>query len=99
MRRGQEEFAVGIAMTDVFDAGAAFGESHVAVCDYGGRAGRMKGFVFGRCEEGRAVVGYKLVGDVELFAEPGEALGLGDVEVVDCEDHGCESETRARRMD
>ena len=40
-----------------------------------------------RTEEGRALVQLELIRYFELFAEPWYALGLGVLEVVDCEGH------------
>ena len=37
-----------------------------------------------RGEDGGALVDLELVVDVEFFAEPDEAFGLRDLEVVDC---------------
>lgn len=80
-------FLRGESVADVLDTGAAFGERDMSVLDDGGCALRMEGFVFGGREERCPVVTFDGVGDAEFLTEPEQSLGLGDVEVVDEEDH------------
>jgi hypothetical protein len=74
--RWEEQRATGMAVGDVLDAGARLGERKVAVLDDGGASRSVKGFVFGRGQDGRALVCLELVGDGKLLAQPGNALGL-----------------------
>ena len=73
----------------VLDTGARLADFYGAVFDDGRGAAWVEGFEVRGRQEGGAGVGYQVVGDGELFAEPGEALGLGGVEVVDFEGHDC----------
>lgn len=86
------ESSVSMAHDDVLDNSWAFGQSHRrrnggVVDDRRGFEGVQLGKVrWG--EERAALVEFEFVGDVEFFAEPEDAFGLGVLEVVDCEGHG-----------
>ena len=53
--------------------------------DHGRGAEGCEFFKFWRGVEWVALVELQVVGNAELFAEPDDALGLRDLEVVDCE--------------
>lgn len=52
----------------------------------------MLGFQFWRGEQRGALVIFEFVGDVEFLEQPGDALALADLEVVDCEVWCCHFE-------
>ena len=72
---------------DILDDGARFAEFDVAIFDYGSGSGRVEGPQFWGGEERVAVVRFEGVGEMEFFAEPDDALGLGAAEVMDGESH------------
>lgn len=88
VRRGKRQPPPAMDVDDVFGTGGGFRQSYLlaggsGVLDDGGGAHGVEGFEFGGGEERGASVDLEGVGDGEFFAEPGDAFGLGDVEVVD----------------
>lgn len=69
---------------DVFDYGAGFGEGDGPIGYDGGGFEGVQGFEGGWGEEGGAGVKFEGVGEVELFAEPDYAFGLGALELGVC---------------
>lgn len=83
-----DELALAIDLGNVFKTGTGLGEGNVAVLDYGSGSGVVQGLVLIGGEERSSLVVFEGVIDAELFAEPGNSLGLRDLQVVDCERHG-----------
>lgn len=89
----QCQLAIRVSVDDVVCDGGRFGECEIrgGVFD----EGRLSGFVSWERfeglggEDGVATVDDEFVGYAELFAEPDDALGLGQAHVVDCEGHVC----------
>lgn len=84
VRGGKGEGAIAVDVDDVFDAGSGFGEGEGAVLDDRSLTERIDVFDGLRGEDGGALVEVKIVGNLQFFAEPRKALGLGGLEVVDC---------------
>lgn len=86
--RGREgEAGPAVDVVDVIDAGGGFGEGEGPVLDDGRCLQRVKFLYRVWGEQGVALVEGQGVGDVEFFAGPYDALGLGDLKMVYCE-HG-----------
>ena len=84
MRRRKGEFPAAMHVNDVFDAGGGLGEGEIAIVNDRGLTEWVQVFDGLRGEDGGALMQGEGVGDLELFTEPGKALRLGDLEVVDC---------------
>ena len=85
--KSRDQRAVPVDLADIFDAGGGLHQREVSVLEDGGLPERGDGFEGWRGEDRVAGVEDEGVGEAEFFAEPGYAFGLGDLEVVDCEDH------------
>ena len=83
--RGRErELPVAVHVDDVFGAGGGLGEREASVLYDGGRAERAQVLDGLGGEDGGALVQGQRVGNLQFFAQPGKALRLRDLEVVDC---------------
>ena len=79
-----------IVFHQVFDDGAGLGNGFASICDHWRLAQRMHRLEFGRRQArfGVALIELDLIGQVEFFQQPENALGARGFEVV-YGDHVC----------
>ncbi len=87
MRRRQCEPSVAMDVDDVFCACGGFGKCEASILDYGGLAQGIEVFDGLGGEDWCSLVENEIIGDLQFFTEPDDALGLTDLEVVDGEGH------------
>jgi hypothetical protein len=77
--------AAAVFCNDVFDDGAGFRQHHIAIGDDGRRSDSMQRFIVRRRQHGLGIprVALQLVGNLQLLAEPDDALGLRLAEMMD----------------
>ena len=85
----RREPALAVSRHDVVDNRAGFGEHQIAIGNDGRGTDRMQRLVLRRRQHGDGITGIalQLVGDLQLLAEPDDALGLRFAEMMDGE-HG-----------